>query len=51
MYPFSQGTMVGWIYQCGQAMVSKYNVKHHSESSYEGQTAKEWIQRKADCFL
>lgn len=40
MYPLSQGTMVGWIYQGGQAMVSKYNVKHNSGSSYEGQTAK-----------
>lgn len=51
MYPFSQGTMVGWLYQCGQAMASKYNVKHHSGSFDEGQTAKAWVQRKAGCFL
>lgn len=50
MNPFSKGTMVGWMYQCGQAVVSQYNVKQHLGSSYEGQTAKARIQRKVDPF-
>jgi hypothetical protein len=41
MHPFSKGTGVGWMYQHSQAVVLKYNVKHHSGSS-EGQTAKAW---------